>query len=108
LKRYLKAKSISLKLCDPSSIIKSKYSNFFPFVSFFNILCIEISFLISNPKTLISLEKYLKFEIFISKQYIFDLGKYFLKAAADAPEYEPISKIFSFLFFFFLNIFHNI
>ena len=37
-----------------------------------------------------------KFEMFISKQKIFDLGRYFAKAAAEAPAKEPISKILIF------------
>ena len=44
------------------------------------------SLLISSPKTCIFFDLYLKFEIFISKQKIFESEKYFAKAAAEAPE----------------------
>ena len=42
-------------------------------------------------------------KIFISKQYIFELGKNLEKAAAEAPAKEPISKIFIFLYFNFFK-----
>ena len=44
---------------------------------------------------------YLKFEIFISKQKTCEFGKYLMKAAAEEPAKEPISKI---LIFLFLNL----
>ena len=50
----------------------------------------------SKPKTLIFFEEYLKFEIFTSKQYIFELGKNLENAAAEAPAKEPISKILNY------------
>ena len=48
-------------------------------------------------------DTYLKFDIFISKQKISEFGKYFAKAAADAPAYEPISKTFNSFFLKFRN-----
>ena len=47
----------------------------------------------------------MKFDIFMSKQKIFALGKYFENAAAEAPAKDPISKILNFLFIFELRIF---
>ena len=39
----------------------------------------------------------------MSKQKTFKFEKYLTKAAADPPAYEPISKIFIFLFLTFSN-----
>ena len=44
------------------------------------------------------LDLYLKFDIFISKQKTLTVEKYLVNAAAEAPAYEPISKIFTLLF----------
>ena len=51
-----------------------------------------------SPHMVMDFDTYLKFDIFISKQKISEFGKYFAKAAADAPAYEPISKTFNSFF----------
>ena len=43
--------------------------------------------------------------MFISKQKTLTSEKYFTKAAADAPAYDPISRIFIFLFLNFSSLF---
>ena len=76
---------ISLKLCEPSSIIISNSLILYFLYIWSKIFLILFSFFISTSKTLIFLDLYLKFEIFTSKQKTFDDGRYFAKAAADAP-----------------------
>ena len=94
---------ISLRWCEPSSIIKSNPLKPFILNISSRIDLTFSSFLTSTPNTSIFFEAYLKFDIFISKQKISELGKYFAKAAADAPAYEPISKTFNSFFFKFCN-----
>ena len=62
------------------SYVKPFISNIFSRIDF-----IFSSLLTSTPNTSIFLDTYLKFDIFISKQKISEFGKYFTKAAADAP-----------------------
>ena len=85
---------MSLKLCEPSSIIKSKFLKLF----LVNILSKHFKtlllLLMSNPKTSIFSDLYLKFAILTSKQNTFILGRYFTKAAAEAPAKDPNSKMF--------------
>ena len=85
--------NISRRLWDPSSIIISNSLTLNWSTILLMVLIIFISLLISTPKTWILLDSYLKFEIFMSKQKIFAYGKYFEKAAAEAPAKEQISNI---------------
>ena len=86
-------------------MIISKYLSLLEIFAFLIKLLQLFSLVASIPKTLIFFETYLKLEIFISRQNIFDFGKNLEKAAADAPAYEPISSMLSFLYFNFSRFF---
>ena len=94
---------MSLRRCEPSSIIKSNPLKPFILNISSRIDLTFSSFLTSTPNTSMFFDTYLKFDIFISKQKISEFGKYFTKAAADAPAYEPISKTFISFFLKFCN-----
>ena len=76
---------MSLRLWDPSSIIISNFLKLHSLVILLIILTAFFWLLISSPKTWIFFDLYSKFEILISKQKIFESGKYFANAAAEAP-----------------------
>ena len=84
-KNKFKLKRISFKLCEPSSIIRSKWEKWCCLKIFANVFLTLLLLFISIPKTWIFFDLNLKFEIFTSKQNTFEFVKYFVKAAAEAP-----------------------